>query len=292
MTSVLVRSISQQEPPYAPGCFYKTTHCVCHLYSLTDAARALLPMVATVSISHKGKSYAVQVDLTSTVSSFQAHLAELTSVPIENQKLLFKGKKTSAKGDDALEIFGLKDGTKIQMLGSTVEEIGCLRAVEDEKKRTEQILRNRETQARVRRTSSTSIANPLTVISAQTYSPSNRSNASALNLSYRFHDVQPLAHLPNPDSARSLLTKLANDDAILHVMNSHKFSVGLLTELAPHEHPGLLGLNVNKGQSIKLRIRTDRYDGFRSYRVIRRVLCHELAHNVWVDHDNDVSIGF
>ena len=74
-------------------------------------------------------------------------------------------------------------------------------------------------------------------------------------------------------------------------MNSHRFSVGLLTELAPHEHPELLGLNVNGGQSIKLRIRTDRYDGFRSYRETRRVLCHELAHNVWGDHDNNVSTG-
>lgn len=83
--------------------------------------------------------------------------------------------------------------------------------------------------------------------------------------------------------------RLANDEAILHVMNSHQFSVGLLTELAPHEHPGLLGLNVNQGQSIKLRIRTDRYDGFRSYKDIRRVLCHELAHNLWGDHDDNVS---
>ena len=110
-------------------------------------------MAATVSISHKGKPYTVQVDLTSTtVSSFQAQLGELTSVPVENQKLLFKGKKASAKGDGTLEAFGLRDGTKVQMLGSTVEEIGGLRAVEDEKKRTEQILRNRETQARVRET--------------------------------------------------------------------------------------------------------------------------------------------
>ena len=75
-------------------------------------------------------------------------------------------------------------------------------------------------------------------------------------------------------------------------MNLHRFSVGLLTELAPHEDPGLLGLNVNQGQVIKLRIRTDMYDGFRNYRDIRRVLCHELSHNVWGDHDNNVSIGF
>jgi hypothetical protein len=72
-------------------------------------------------------------------------------------------------------------------------------------------------------------------------------------------------------------------------MRSHKFSVGLLSELAPHEHPNLLGLNVNAGQSILLRIRTDAYDGFRSYAEIRRVLCHELTHNVYGGHGDDVS---
>jgi len=71
-------------------------------------------------------------------------------------------------------------------------------------------------------------------------------------------------------------------------MQKHSFSVGLLTELAPHEQPGLLGLNMNAGQEIKLRIRTDRYDGFRLYSDIRKVLCHELAHNVWGDHDENV----
>ncbi len=109
-------------------------------------------------------------------------------------------------------------------------------------------------------------------------------------------------------------------------MQLHTFSVGLLTELAPDEHPNLLGLNEacvfkqsrrftdnvrqNAGQSIRLRIRTDKYDGFRLYsevsyllvshlysmvidhgRIpqIRRVALHELTHNVWGDHDENVS---
>lgn len=97
-------------------------------------------------------------------------------------------------------------------------------------------------------------------------------------------------HLPDPSSAQSILDKLANDPAILHIMRKHEFSVGLLTELAPHEQPDLLGLNVNAGQQIKLRIRTNRYDGFRVYSEIRKVLCHELSHNVWGDHDENVRI--
>lgn len=86
-----------------------------------------------------------------------------------------------------------------------------------------------------------------------------------------------------------LLSKLSEDPAIKHVMQKHQFSVGVLTELAPHEHPDLLGLNMNKGEAIKLRLRTDRYDGFRLYSEVRRVLCHELTHNVWSDHGNNVS---
>lgn len=97
-----------------------------------------------------------------------------------------------------------------------------------------------------------------------------------------------MEHLPDPSSALTLLTKLSQDPAINHIMQRHKFSVGLLTELAPHEHPGLLGLNENGGQAIKLRLRTDKYDGFRTYKEVRRVLCHELSHNVWADHDDNV----
>jgi len=91
----------------------------------------------------------------------------------------------------------------------------------------------------------------------------------------------------NP-SALNLLRRLSSDPAINHVMLTHQLSVGLLTELAPHEHPELLGLNVNAGQAIKLRLRTNQYDGFRSFNEVRRVLCHELAHNVWGEHDNNV----
>ncbi len=119
---------------------------------------------------------------------------------------------------------------------------------------------------------------------------SGLNSASSPSVQYRFHDIQPLSHLPNPASALSLLQKLASDPATNHVMQKHQFSVGLLTELAPHEHPGLLGLNENGGMAIKLRLRTDRYDGFRLYSEVRRVLCHELTHNVWRDHDENVRV--
>lgn len=80
------------------------------------------------------------------------------------------------------------------------------------------------------------------------------------------------------------LQKLASDPAILSIMEKHDFQVGDLTELHPHKDPNLLGLNKNAGQQICLRILTDRLDGIVSYNSIRRVLCHELAHNVHGPH--------
>ncbi len=48
-----------------------------------------------------------------------------------------------------------------------------------------------------------------------------------------------------------------------------------------------LGLNRNRGEVIELRLRTDAYDGYRDYKIIRDTLCHELAHNVHGEHDRN-----
>ena len=74
-------------------------------------------------------------------------------------------------------------------------------------------------------------------------------------------------------------------------MRKHRFRVGVLTEMNPAEHTTheskTLGLNRNRGEVIELRLRTDAYDGYRDYKTIRDTLCHELAHNVWGEHDRN-----
>ncbi|RMZ91180.1 hypothetical protein DV736_g1574, partial [Chaetothyriales sp. CBS 134916] len=112
---------------------------------------------------------------------------------------------------------------------------------------------------------------------------------------YTFHVIEPLPYLPNPEKSRRFLERLANDPGIKASMRKHKFSVGLLTEMNPIEHTSstyegvsrTLGLNRNRGEVIELRLRTDAYDGYRDYKVIRKTLCHELSHNVWGDHDRN-----
>lgn len=108
---------------------------------------------------------------------------------------------------------------------------------------------------------------------------------------YTFHAIEPLKYLPDPERSRRFLIRLANDPGIKASMRKHQFSVGLLTEMNPAEHTTheskTLGLNRNRGEVIELRLRTDSYDGYRDYKVIRKTLCHELAHNVHGDHDRN-----
>ncbi|CAA7265149.1 unnamed protein product [Cyclocybe aegerita] len=236
------------------------------------------PNLLSLTVSFRGKQHVLSLLPDSTLSALYAQLEELTQVPPPLQKLLFKGKKlTGGSGDQDISLgqAGLKDGTKIQLVAPTPQELEGMRTVENENQRRERIMRERALKAPVKLRSTGS--GPIVSLSS----------LSSPSLQHRFHDLKALDHLPNPDKALSLLRKLSEDPAIKHVMEKHKFAVGLLTELAPHEHPKLLGLNQNAGQTILLRLRTDKYDGFRLYKDIRMVLCHELTHNVWGDHDEN-----
>lgn len=51
-----------------------------------------------------------------------------------------------------------------------------------------------------------------------------------------------------------------------------------------------MGLNQNHGEKILLRLRTDDLKGFRKPLSIRKVLYHELAHNVFSEHDDNFNM--
>lgn len=111
-------------------------------------------------------------------------------------------------------------------------------------------------------------------------------------ISYGFQAVQTLSGLHSEKKARKILNSLANDPGILTVMKNNKWLVPELCEMYPEGYVGVsevcvLGLNENHGQRIKLRIRTDDLTGFRKYLSIKKVLYHELAHNVHSDHNSD-----
>ncbi|KAK0489298.1 WLM-domain-containing protein [Armillaria novae-zelandiae] len=223
-----------------------------------------------ITVAFRGTPRRVTLRPESTLGDLQDQLEKVTSVSPSLQKLLYKGKnlKQNRSGQETVLSIGLRNGSKVQMLGTTSEELDGIQVAENEQRRVDRILRER-------------------ALKAPAYKVRSTGSRDSASLNYRFHQLLPLPHLPDPASAHNVLQRLSEDPAIQHVMQQHKFSVGILTELAPHEHPELLGLNVNAGQQIKLRLRTDLYDGFRPYKDVRRVLCHELTHNVWGDHDNN-----
>eukprot|EP00584_Thalassiosira_punctigera_P002897 CAMPEP_0172533862 /NCGR_PEP_ID=MMETSP1067-20121228/6429_1 /TAXON_ID=265564 ORGANISM="Thalassiosira punctigera, Strain Tpunct2005C2" /NCGR_SAMPLE_ID=MMETSP1067 /ASSEMBLY_ACC=CAM_ASM_000444 /LENGTH=359 /DNA_ID=CAMNT_0013318571 /DNA_START=132 /DNA_END=1208 /DNA_ORIENTATION=+ len=109
---------------------------------------------------------------------------------------------------------------------------------------------------------------------------------------YGFHRIEILPMLPEKQRAEEILQSLANDPGILACMEKHRWNVGCLAELYPEGKVGesevcVMGLNQNKGQKILLRLRTDDLKGFRKVLSIRRVLFHELAHNIHSEHNGE-----
>jgi hypothetical protein len=107
---------------------------------------------------------------------------------------------------------------------------------------------------------------------------------------FGFQRIETLPFLPNQDTATDILSSLSNDAGIRACMEKHHWTVGCLAEMYPEGNVGqspvcVMGLNQNKGQKILLRLRTDDLRGFRKILSVRKVLYHELAHNVHTNHD-------
>ncbi|CAL5406231.1 unnamed protein product [Camellia sinensis] len=112
---------------------------------------------------------------------------------------------------------------------------------------------------------------------------------------YIFCEFRTL-HLPgielHPSASEALkrMHTLAADPGIVAIMNKHHWRVGIMTEMAPVGYVGvspkcILGFNMNHGEEISLRLRTDDLKGFRKYESIKKTLLHELAHMVYSEHD-------
>lgn len=116
------------------------------------------------------------------------------------------------------------------------------------------------------------------------------SSSFTTNSKYGFHRIETLPMLPNKEKAKEILNTLANDPGILACMAKHQWHVGCLMEMFPEGKVGespvcVMGENQNKGQKILLRLRTDDLKGFRKILSIRKVLFHELSHNIHSEHN-------
>ena len=96
----------------------------------------------SLTVSYRGTTYPLALLPDSTLAYLHDRLEELTAVRPENQKLIYKGKKT-APDDAPISDAGIKDGAKVQLVGPTAAELGDFQTAESEHQRKERILRER-----------------------------------------------------------------------------------------------------------------------------------------------------
>lgn len=96
-------------------------------------------------------------------------------------------------------------------------------------------------------------------------------------------ETKALATYPNNADAKKILDRLAA--AVAPVMNRRKWKVPILKEFFP-SNPNLLGLNVNRGQSILVRLRpaSDK-NSFYDWEHCLGTMIHELTHIQISPHD-------
>ena len=253
----------------------------------------------SVRVTHRGREYVVRVPADASVADLGIEFERATGASVATQKVLGLklakflkgGTLTPSRAEDAAlavsAVPGLCDSIKPYMLmGSAASEVAALDAAAQVDHRVrgfeQEDLRNRRRRrGHVSRTAgggrSSDVGPPSTATHPYTF------------LEYR---ALPVPEFVNPpaSAALKLLHRLAADPGILGVMAKHKWTVPLLAEMPPEGKVGVsescvLGYNVNMGQEIHLRLRTDDMRGFRVYARIRETLLHELTHNVHGPHD-------
>ena len=233
----------------------------------------------------------LDVDDGLSVAEFLASLCEENHVAVEYSKLVLRGHVLAGSdGDGATPLKAALEGArprgvgdlKILLIGSAAEEVETLLDAEEKGVAQARTIRSDMDDGAARAERERKLQSGLyTRYVERGPAPSP----------YRFQRIRTLPGLPDEDRARRVLEELANDPGVLRVMETRRWTVGCLSELYPEGRVGtdvcLLGLNKNKGQEILLRLRTDDLTSFRKVHMLRDVLFHELAHNVFSEHDNN-----
>ncbi|KAL9043329.1 MAG: hypothetical protein Q9214_003479 [Letrouitia sp. 1 TL-2023] len=224
----------------------------------------------SITFLHHGTSHTYSFPSTSTIADLSSQVQADLSIPPENQKFMITPKIGILKTpfpDPMLPLSSLTT-KKIVLLAPLPSELKSLSSA-----------------------SATSSRPRPSALKSATPARHRDWRKTQEEATYTFGTIIPLPYLPKPERSRRFLERLRDDAGIKASMRKHKFSVGVLTEMNPAEHTTresrTLGLNRNRGEVIELRLRTDAYDGYRDYKVIRNTLCHELAHNVYGEHDRN-----
>lgn len=212
-------------------------------------------------VFYRGKS-AIWDSPNTTVGELRNFASETFSLDGNSLRILLGGKSISATTPPEEEL-PIPLPQKAMVLATSASQMETVRSAEQEAKRW-------------------------TVAHSTLNHRKREPRSTAKPLEFTFGDIQVLPYGDTP-KARAYLERIRDDKAVQALMKQHKLRVGVLAELDPLTNTSSgerrLGLNENAGSVIRLRIRTDDYQGFCAYNDVKMVLCHELAHNLFGEHD-------
>ncbi|KAL0047896.1 hypothetical protein WJX82_002765 [Trebouxia sp. C0006] len=231
-----------------------------------------------LTVRFRKKEHAIQLAVDPSTEQVASAIATVTGAAAETIKLLLPGKKgqmlkLTANSNQSAQLAGLESGMRVEVYASTKEEVEQVRNSKDLPGLASFEQEMKQTMRRQRGSSRGKLTLPSGPYTFQKFEAWQRPGLS-----------------PVPSEAMKLLFRLAADPGIIGIVSKHRWTVGLLSEMPPEGKVGvspvcILGVNINAGQEISLRLRTDDLKGFRRYDRIRETLCHELAHMVWGSHD-------
>lgn len=129
--------------------------------------------------------------LDATIEQVKEHLEKETGLPVDSQKLLWKGRILKDL-NVCLRDLALQDGSKLMLMGSLpvqIEKINVLDKKIDEQRRLAPSIRLKKKQLQQKR------------------KPDPNAN-------YTFHKISVIEEFPNPEKAKSLLERLRDDRGV------------------------------------------------------------------------------
>eukprot|EP00188_Purpureofilum_apyrenoidigerum_P002506 Plantae.Rhodophyta-Purpureofilum_apyrenoidigerum.ctg25645.p1 GENE.Plantae.Rhodophyta-Purpureofilum_apyrenoidigerum.ctg25645~~Plantae.Rhodophyta-Purpureofilum_apyrenoidigerum.ctg25645.p1 ORF type:complete len:516 (+),score=91.93 Plantae.Rhodophyta-Purpureofilum_apyrenoidigerum.ctg25645:128-1675(+) len=218
----------------------------------------------------KNRQQVCGVDENTTLKELAEKVEKLTGLKSELQKIIWRGKVLGPDNRTLREV-GMSETsyTNVLVVGATEKSVEKIREVH-----SDSAMRPFEENVPARRKYEAKIT------------------SSRMRSKYTFLRTETIKGLHDEDKAAELLRQICEDRGIAAVMERHQWMVGNLKEMYPDGKVGVdpvcvLGLNVNKGAEIQIRLRTDDMKGFRPFYKLREVIFHELSHNVHSSHDRN-----
>lgn len=254
------------ELPKCPTCEGEDACCPSTAAAAAAGAHTADEEKCALQIRPLGKPpFDVSVGADSLLSDLRACISERLGGG--HVRLLFKGKQLK---NGSVHDAGLSTGSKVTAIFSSTKAVEDARALKEDV-----LLRGFEAKR-----------NPPTNVGAGAGAGTPITSRSRPSL---FDTLRPDTRQSDWRSAEALLRDLATHPGFYGAMQRRGYRVGALVEMYPEGRVGVdavtcLGLNVNKGAEIHLRLRTDDLLGFRPLHKLYEVLAHELAHCTWSDH--------